>query len=182
MKKCSFSRARATNTQLGQDENSEFVELEVYGEDGADVSPEILFPPKDTVVVKGSRLTELQCIANARPLLEMELVWLKDGKPLEEAEIGFSFNDLWNRTLSLFQADASYEGVYSCQVRMRTGGPTITREARVTVIGKSFALDSQKVYPPSPPFIHLFKKGHSLYLPCLLVKYPSQGFLLLRPW
>ena len=28
-------RARATNTQLGQDENSDFVTLEVYGEDGA---------------------------------------------------------------------------------------------------------------------------------------------------
>ena len=99
------------------------------------MAPEILFPPKDTVIVKGARLTELQCIANARPLLEMELVWLKDGKPLEEAGIGFSFNDLWNRTLSLFQADSTYEGTYSCEVRMRTGGPTMTKEAKVTVIG-----------------------------------------------
>ena len=132
-----YFRARATNTQLGQDENSEFVELEVYGEDGADVSPEILFPPKDTVIVKGSRQTELQCIANARPLLEMELVWMKDGRPLEDAEIPFSFNDLWNRTLSLFQADAAHAGVYTCTVRMRTGGPMITREAKVTVVGKS---------------------------------------------
>ena len=102
-----------------------------------DVAPEILFPPKDTVIIKGSRLTELQCIANARPLLEMELLWLKDGKPLEEAGIGFSFNDLWNRTLSLFQADLTYEGTYSCLVRMRTGGPTLTKEAKVTVIGKT---------------------------------------------
>ena len=131
-------RARATNTQLGQDENSDFVFLEVTDDDGADVAPEILFPPKDTVIVKGARLTELQCIANARPLLEMELVWLKDGKPLEEAGIGFSFNDLWNRTLSLFQADSTYEGTYSCEVRMRTGGPTMTKEAKVTVIGKTF--------------------------------------------
>ena len=67
----------------------------------------------------------------------MELLWLKDGKPLEEAGIGFSFNDLWNRTLSLFQADLTYEGTYSCLVRMRTGGPTLTKEAKVTVIGKT---------------------------------------------
>jgi protein sidekick len=108
------------------------------------VAPEILFPPKDTVIVKGARLTELQCIANARPLLEMELVWLKDGKPLEEAGIGFSFNDLWNRTLSLLQADSTYEGTYSCEVRMRTGGPTMTKEAKVTVIGKAVLM-----YPPT---------------------------------
>lgn len=58
-------RARATNTQLGEDETSEFISLDVYGEDGADVPPEILFPPKDQVILKGS-YTELHCIANAR--------------------------------------------------------------------------------------------------------------------
>ena len=30
--------------------------------------------------------------------------------------IDFSFNDLWNRTLSLISADFVHDGVYSCQV------------------------------------------------------------------
>ena len=55
-----FFRARATNTQLGQEENSAFTYLEVYGEDGADVPPEIIVAPKDTQIVKGTQVTELQ--------------------------------------------------------------------------------------------------------------------------
>ena len=53
-------RARATNTQLGQEESSAFTYLEVYGEDGADVPPEIIVAPKDTQIVKGTQVTELQ--------------------------------------------------------------------------------------------------------------------------
>ena len=30
----------------------------------------------------------------------------------------FSFNDLWNRTLSLISADFVHDGVYTCQVRL----------------------------------------------------------------
>ena len=32
--------------------------------------------------------------------------------------IDFSFNDLWNRTLSLISADFVHDGVYTCQVRL----------------------------------------------------------------
>ena len=32
--------------------------------------------------------------------------------------IKFSFNDLWNRTLSLISADFVHDGVYTCQVRL----------------------------------------------------------------
>ena len=55
-----FYRARATNTQLGQEESSAFTYLEVYGEDGLDVPPEIIVAPKDTQIVKGTQVTELQ--------------------------------------------------------------------------------------------------------------------------
>ena len=76
-----------------------------------------------------------QCIANAKPLYEVELIWFKDGRPIDEAGIAFSFNDLWNRTLSLINADFAHEGRYKCQVRMKTGGPRLTKEAKVTVLG-----------------------------------------------
>ena len=55
-----ISRARATNTQLGQEERSAFTYLEVYGDNGPDVPPEIIVAPKDTTIVKGTALTELQ--------------------------------------------------------------------------------------------------------------------------
>ena len=72
----------------------------------------------------------------------MELIWFKDGRPIEEAGIGFSFNDLWNRTLSLINANFAHEGIYKCQVRMKTGGPRLTKEAKITVIGNA----RQKIY------------------------------------
>ncbi|CAB4061873.1 SDK [Lepeophtheirus salmonis] len=111
-------RTRATNTQLGQEENSPYGFLEVYGEDGADVPPEIVIPPKDLTVNKDTPVSELQCIANARPLI---------------------FNDLWNRTLSLLRVNLDHSGVYSCQVRMRSGGgPTLTKDATVKVTEKPY--------------------------------------------
>ena len=45
---------------MGQEESSAFTYLEVYGEDGADVPPEIIVAPKDTQIVKGTQVTELQ--------------------------------------------------------------------------------------------------------------------------
>ena len=124
-----YFRARATNTQLGQEENSDYIALEVDtdGQD-LDVSPEI-------TVTRQKSVAELQCIANARPLHLLSLIWLKDGTPIEQSSIPYSFNDLWNRTLSLYSIDFVHDGLYSCQVRMRTGGPTLSASAQVKVIG-----------------------------------------------
>ena len=163
-------RARATNTQLGQEEPSPYTRLDVLsggGGGGIDVAPEIVVPPDESVTLtRGDSVTELKCIANAKPLHELETVWLKvsprakhttntskvicpsrmsiiytlsslkDGTPIERAAVAFSYNDLWNRTLSLLSADHGHAGVYTCRVGMRTGGPRLTREARVQVIGK----------------------------------------------
>ena len=63
---------------------------------------------------------------------------MQDGTPIERAAVAFSYNDLWNRTLSLLSADHGHAGVYTCRVGMRTGGPRLTREARVEVIGELF--------------------------------------------
>ena len=78
-------RVRATNTQLGQEETSEYVYLEVVGSGSNDVPPEIIIaPPEDGVtMIKNTAVTELQCIANAKPLHELETVWLKDGDSIE---------------------------------------------------------------------------------------------------
>ena len=108
---------RATNTQLGQEENSAFISLEVDNSHNTDVSPQIIVPPSDLTISRHTPVKELQCIANARPLYELQQIWLKDGKPIEKSGVPYSFNDLWNRTLSLISVDFIHSGVYSCQVK-----------------------------------------------------------------
>lgn len=71
-----------------------------------------------------------------RPLFQLETLWFKDDAPIEHSGLMFSFNGLWNRTLSLLQADLHYAGLYRCQVRLRTSlAPPIQAQAYVTVHG-----------------------------------------------
>ncbi|XP_032295843.1 protein sidekick isoform X7 [Drosophila virilis] len=128
-------RARAMNTQLGKEEMSAFVHLNVTGDPYVEVAPEIIVPPQDLKLKRGEGVAELQCIANARPLHELETIWLKDGQPVENAGISHTLNDPWNRTLALLQANSSHSGEYSCQVRLRSGGyQTVMATAHVQII------------------------------------------------
>lgn len=127
-------RARAINTQLGKEENSAFVQLNVTGNPFTEIAPEIVVHPANLVVVRGRQVAELQCIANARPLHELETLWTKDGIPIETAGVAYTLNDPWNRTLALLTANQTHTGEYGCQVRMRSGGfPTVASTATVRV-------------------------------------------------
>ncbi|KAG7176448.1 sidekick-like 1 [Homarus americanus] len=113
---------RITNTQLGVEEVSGGITLVVEGDErgNEELPPSIIVPPINTTIIKDSSIAHLQCIANARPLYQLETLWFKDDVPIEQSGVVFSFNGLWNRTLSLLQADLHYAGVYKCQVRLRT--------------------------------------------------------------
>ncbi|XP_046680839.1 protein sidekick isoform X3 [Homalodisca vitripennis] len=128
-------RARATNTQLGKEENSAYIRLVIRGGDpGGEIAPEIIVSPKDMNILKDSLASELQCIVNARPLHELETLWMKDGIPIENTGISYNLNDPWNHTLSLVSANLTHTGRYTCQARLRSGGfPTVTADAQVTV-------------------------------------------------
>ncbi|XP_050099535.1 protein sidekick isoform X2 [Anopheles aquasalis] len=136
-------RARAINTQIGREEITGFVRLNVTTDGGggggggnpyAEIAPEIIVHPRSVRVVRGAETVELECIANARPLHELETVWLKDGIPIENTGILFAQTDPWNRTITLLHVNLTHTGEYTCQVRMRTGGhPTVFSMARVTV-------------------------------------------------
>lgn len=127
-------RARAINTQLGKEENSAFVQLNVTGNPYTEVAPEIVVHPVNLVLVRGRQLAEMQCIANARPLHELETLWLKDGIPIETAGVAYTLSDPWNRTLALLTANQTHTGEYGCHVRLRSGGfPTVTATATVRV-------------------------------------------------
>ncbi|XP_054729229.1 protein sidekick-like [Anastrepha obliqua] len=128
-------RARAINTQLGKEENSAFIQLNVSGDPYVEVAPEIVVHPQDMKVKRGEQVAVLECIANARPLHELETLWLKDGIPIENAGVPHTLNDPWNRSLSLLAANLTHSGEYTCQVRLRSGGyDTVTVSAKVEVL------------------------------------------------
>ncbi|XP_055601340.1 protein sidekick isoform X2 [Uranotaenia lowii] len=127
-------RARAINTQIGREEISAFIRVNVTGNAYAEVAPEIVVEPKSMKVVRGENTVQLECIANARPLHELETIWLKDGIPIDNSGVAYAHTDPWNRTLALLYVNLTHTGQYTCQVQMRTGGhPVVHSVASVTV-------------------------------------------------
>ncbi|XP_052737459.1 protein sidekick isoform X2 [Bicyclus anynana] len=138
-------RARAINTQLGKVENSPYIRLDVTGDDNKEIAPEIIIKPQDTKIIKGQEYTNIYCIANARPLHELETLWFKDGLLIDLAGITYDLNDQWNRTLSLISATLNHTGQYTCQARLKTGGfATVAASAKVTVFEKPVMISNLK--------------------------------------
>lgn len=129
-------RAHVTNTQIGKDEYSPFIRLIVRGGSTlGDIPPEIIIRPKNLDIVKGKQSSDLHCFTNARPLYSLETVWLKDSIPVENAGISYQLNDPWNRTLSLYNANLTHTGKYTCNVKLRNAlFPSVEAEAQVTVL------------------------------------------------
>lgn len=134
-----------------------------------EIPPEIIIKPQDVHVVKGQEKTNLDCIANARPLYELETVWFKDGMIIETAGITYNMEDPWNRTLSLISANLTHSGMYTCQVRLKTGGyPTVSASANVFVQEKPMFLSNLK--PET-----LGEYGAIVKLDCNVQGFPSPG-------
>ena len=73
-----------------------------------------------------------------RPLYHVETLWFKDDVAIENSGLGHTFNDPWNRTLSLLNADTSHSGRYTCRVSTKSPlSEPVTAFANVTVLGKT---------------------------------------------
>lgn len=126
-------RAKATNTQIGKEVTSAFTYLNVTGDAFSEIAPEIVMPLENQKAVVGKSI-EFECIANARPLYELETVWYKDDIPIKETEIAYSL-EWWNRTLVLLSIDSTYNGQYECRVQMKTGGfKVVSSKALLSVL------------------------------------------------
>ncbi|XP_066157107.1 protein sidekick isoform X3 [Euwallacea fornicatus] len=161
-------RARAINAQEGKEENSAFIRLTVEdSSESKEIAPGIIVPPDDLQIVKGTAEANLYCIANARPLYELETLWFKDGIPIESAGISFSLNDIWNRSLALVSINTTHSGVYECNVNLRSGGfPPVKAVAQVIVLEKPRFLSNAKSET-------LGDYGSPLSLPCDLIGIPK---------
>ncbi|XP_034937975.1 protein sidekick isoform X2 [Chelonus insularis] len=160
-------RARAMNTQVGKEEYSPWFKLKVVGDPNVEIAPTIVVPPNDTQIIKHQPVTYLDCIANSRSLHELQVLWSKDGIPIEDARISYSLNDLWNRTLELISANLTYTGIYTCHVYLRSGDyPMINASAKVDVFEK-------------PTFVNDLKRethgdyGSTVVIPCDVVGVPT---------
>ncbi|XP_030753162.1 protein sidekick isoform X1 [Sitophilus oryzae] len=165
-------RARAINSQEGKVENSAFIRLTVddppydTGE-SKDIAPEIIVGPEDLQIVKGSPSATLDCIANARPLYELNTLWFKDGIPIESAGISYSLNDMWNCSLTLVSVNTTHSGQYECSVSLRSGGfPTVKAAAQVVV------LEKPRFFSNARPET-LGEYGSQLSLPCDVLGIPK---------
>jgi protein sidekick len=119
---------------LGKEENSAFIRLNVTGDPYVEVAPKIIVHPESKKLVRGQQIFELQCVTNARPLHEIETLWLKDGIIIDNSGIQYTLNDPWNRTLALLALNLTHTGQYTCQARLRSGGyETVTSTASILV-------------------------------------------------
>lgn len=168
-------RARALNSQTGKEEYSAYTRLRL--EDAGskhEIAPVIVIAPTDQRVSVGQQQLMLYCIANARPLYELETLWFKDGVLIENSGVDYTQSDPWNRTLGLLNVGPKHDGRYSCRVRLRTGGfPPVEAGARVSVHEK-------------PTFVNVLKTetlgeyGATVELPCDAVAVPNPNITWYR--
>lgn len=87
-------------------------------------------------------------IGRHRSLYHLETLWFKDEQPIEHSGVGHTFNDLWNRTLSLLNVDASHSGRYSCKVSSKSQrSDPITAGANVTILGMCLCVQPNNQRP-----------------------------------
>ncbi|KAI4533947.1 hypothetical protein MG293_016966 [Ovis ammon polii] len=104
--------------------------------DGADVggpadpiAPAIIIPPKNTSVVAGTSEVTMECVANARPLIKLHIIWKKDG-----ALLSSGISD-YNRRLTIPNPTASDAGYYECEAVLRSSSvPSVVRGAYLSVL------------------------------------------------
>nr|XP_033817053.1 protein sidekick-2 isoform X2 [Geotrypetes seraphini] len=122
---------QAVNDKNGDNKTSQPITLTVENVGGpADpIAPTIIIPPRNTSVVSGTSEVTMECVANARPLMKLQIIWKKDGVPLSSG-----ISD-YNRRLTILNPTISDAGYYECEAILRSSSvPSITRGAFFSVL------------------------------------------------
>ncbi|XP_017558685.1 protein sidekick-1 isoform X3 [Pygocentrus nattereri] len=105
---------QAVNEKNGENKTSPSIYLNVADSDApADpVAPVIVIPPRNTTVVAGVSEATLECVANARPVEKLNLVWRRNG--VEVASGVGSFG----RRLTIINPTSADVGLYVCEASL----------------------------------------------------------------
>ncbi|XP_014391689.1 PREDICTED: protein sidekick-2 [Myotis brandtii] len=122
---------QAVNDKNGDNKTSQPITLAVENVGGpADpIAPTIIIPPKNTSVVAGTSEVTMECVANARPLIKLHILWKKDGVLLSGG-----ISD-YNRRLTIPNPTGSDAGFYECEAVLRSSSvPSVVRGAYLSVL------------------------------------------------
>ncbi|KAJ7422467.1 Protein sidekick-2 [Willisornis vidua] len=122
---------QAVNDKNGDNKTSQPITLTVANVGGpADpIAPTIIVPPRNTSVVAGTSEVTMECVANARPLIKLHIVWKKDGVPVSSGISDYS------RRLTILHPTLSDSGYYACEAVLRSSSvPPVTAGAFLSVL------------------------------------------------
>ncbi|XP_057392194.1 protein sidekick-2 isoform X4 [Balaenoptera acutorostrata] len=123
--------AQAVNDKNGDNKTSQPITLavETVGGPADPIAPTIIIPPKNTSVVAGTSEVTMECVANARPLIKLHIIWKKDGVLLSSG-----ISD-YNRRLTIPNPTGNDAGYYECEAILRSSGaPSVVRGAYLSVL------------------------------------------------
>ncbi|NWV56107.1 SDK2 protein, partial [Daphoenositta chrysoptera] len=93
------------------------------------IAPTIIVPPRNTSVVAGTSEVTMECVANARPLIKLHIIWKKDGVPVSSGISDYS------RRLTILHPTLSDSGFYECEAVLRSSSvPAVTAGAFLSVL------------------------------------------------
>ncbi|XP_010577031.1 PREDICTED: protein sidekick-2 [Haliaeetus leucocephalus] len=122
---------QAVNDKNGDNKTSQPITLTVANVGGpADpIAPTIIVPPRNTSVVAGTSEVTMECVANARPLIKLHIIWKKDGVPLSSGISDYS------RRLTVLNPTLSDSGYYECEAVLRSSSvPAVAEGAYLSVL------------------------------------------------
>ncbi|NXW17532.1 SDK2 protein, partial [Circaetus pectoralis] len=122
---------QAVNDKNGDNKTSQPITLTVANVGGpADpIAPTIIVPPRNTSVVAGTSEVTMECVANARPLIKLHIIWKKDGVPLSSGISDYS------RRLTILNPTLSDGGYYECEAVLRSSSvPAVAEGAYLSVL------------------------------------------------
>ncbi|XP_038633750.1 protein sidekick-2 isoform X2 [Scyliorhinus canicula] len=120
---------QAVNDKNGENKTSQPITLTVESAPADPIAPVIIISPKNTSVVFGFPEVTLECVANARPLIKLSIVWKKDGVPLRSG-----FSD-YHRKLTILNPKLHDAGYYECEAILRSSSvPSVNAGAFLSVL------------------------------------------------